>query len=146
MDHHLEAAVSGGGFEVRQDVHQIAVSLVVIPVNSPGAVSLAEFQQQGSEIVGQVAFLEARTAQGLANQDVKEERLGRKQHRTDGQQSFEQIGRIEQRIGSLSRQPPLQICTTVRGAAAQKQDHQLQVCRSQAAPRIRTDHDESSIN
>jgi hypothetical protein len=82
----------------------------------------------------------------MTNEDIEEERLGREQHRTDSKQPFEQVRRVEQRVGSFGRQPPLQVGPAVGGSPAQKQDNQLQVCRSQAAPRIRTDHEQSSID
>ena len=96
MQHDLEAAVAAGGSRSSQNIDQVAVPLVVVPVDPPGAVALSELQQQCGEIVGQVPIVQAGAPERMPHEDVKEERLGRKQHRTDRQQPLEQVGRVEQ--------------------------------------------------
>ena len=85
-----------GGLEIGQNVDQIPVSLVVVPVHPPGPVPLAELHQEGGQVVGQVAIVEAGAPQRMPNEDIEEERLGRKQHRTHCQQPLDQVRRVEQ--------------------------------------------------
>jgi len=133
VHHHFEAAVTTRGFEIGQDVHHVAVALIVVPVYAPRAISLPEVEQQCRQVVSEIPILNTGTAESMANQYVKEERFRGDEHRSDREQSFEQIGRVQQLVRTLRHQPPFQIGPPVRGAAAQQQHHQLQVRRRQTA-------------
>jgi hypothetical protein len=78
---------------------------------------------------------------GVTNEYKKQQRLGWEQHRADREEPLEQIGSIEESVGTFHAQTTLQLGPAMRRSPAQKQDYQLQVCRGQAAPRIRTDHE-----
>ena len=140
VHHNPEAAVALRGLEVGQDVHEVLVPLVVVPVDAPRPVSLPEVEQQGGQVVRQIAVVDAGPPQRVTDHHVKEERLRRHQHGAHREQSLQQLGRVEQRVGALGGQAALQRCATVGRAPAQQQDHQLQVGRGQSSARIRPNH------
>jgi hypothetical protein len=140
MDHHLEATGAVARLQVGQDVHQIAMALVVVPVYPPRPVPLSEIEQHRGQVVGQFPVVQPGGPEGLAHEDVEEQRLRRHQHRPHGQQPLEQLGRVEQRIRPFGGEPPLEVGAPMRRTPAEQQDHQLQVRCGQAAARIRPDH------
>jgi len=75
VNHHLEPPIARGRFEICQDVHQIAVPLVIVPVDTPSAIVLAELEQKCGEIVGKLSVIEAKASERMPNQDIKEQRL-----------------------------------------------------------------------
>ena len=77
VDHHPEAALAAARLQIRQDVHQIPVLLVVMPVDPPGAVPLPEVEQHRGQVVGQLAVVDARAPERVAHDHVEEQRLGR---------------------------------------------------------------------
>jgi hypothetical protein len=60
VDHHLEATGAAGCLQIGQYVHEIPVSLVVVPIDAPRPVPLPELQQERRQIVRQVSIVEAR--------------------------------------------------------------------------------------
>ena len=66
VDHHPEAPLAVARLEVGEDVDQIAVLLVVMPVDPPGPVPLPEIEQQRGEVVGQLAVVDAGAAAARA--------------------------------------------------------------------------------
>src|SRR3954452_10569146 len=75
MHHHLEAAIAGSRLEVRQNVDHVAVLLVVVPVDSPSSIPLSEFQEQGGEIVGELALFQAGAPERMPHDYVEKQRL-----------------------------------------------------------------------
>ena len=59
MQHDLKPAVATGRFEVCQDIDDIAVPLVIVPVDPPGPVALSELEEECGEVIGQVSVFEA---------------------------------------------------------------------------------------
>jgi hypothetical protein len=140
MEHHAKSALARARLEIDENVHQIAVALVVVPVHAPRPVALAELQQKRSEIVGQIAVVHPGVPERVPHDHEEKQRLGRDEHRPYRQQALQQVGGVQQGIRPLRGQPPLQVCSPVRTAPAQQQDYQLQVRRGQAAPHIRPNH------
>ena len=119
VGHHPEASFADTRLQIRQDIDQVPVTLVVVPVDAPGAVPLPEFQKQGRQIVGKIPVIDARASERLPRQHVEKERLGGHQHRPHGQQALQQIGSVQQRVGAFRRQPPFEVGPAMRGASAQ---------------------------
>jgi hypothetical protein len=93
--------------------------LVVVPVDAPGPVAPSEVEQEGRQVVRQLAIIDSGAPERVPDGDVEEQRLRGDQHGADREQPLEQIRRVEQRVRSFRRQPPLEIGPTMRGATAQ---------------------------
>jgi hypothetical protein len=119
VHHDAEAALAPARLQIRQNVHEIAVPLVVVPVDAPGTIALPEVEQQRGQVVGQLAVVYPGAPERMPYHDVEEQRLGRHEHGPHRQEAFEQFGRIQQRIRPLRRQPPLDVGPPMGGAAAQ---------------------------
>ena len=83
VNHDLEAAVAGGALEVVENVDQIAMALVVVPVDSPGPIALAEPEQDCGEVIRQIAIFQTEPPEGVADEHIEKQRLGRQEHRAD---------------------------------------------------------------
>jgi hypothetical protein len=95
VDHDLESAVANRRLQIGQNVDQVAVALIIVPIDPPGPVSLPELEQQGREVVGQIAILDAGGSQRVPNHDIEEECLRGQQHRAHGEQALEQLRGIQ---------------------------------------------------
>jgi hypothetical protein len=137
---HLEAPLTVGSLEIGQDIDQIAMLLIIIPVHPPGPVALAEFEQQRRDIVGQFPVVTPGPEQGMADQDVKKEWLRGDQHGPHRQQSLEQTGRIEERVWPFHGKPALDRDPPGSGSLAEEEHDQLQVIGAQPTTCVCKDH------
>src|SRR5437867_821962 len=80
VQHDLEPAVAARGLEVRQNIDEVVVPLVVVPVDPPGPVALPELEEQCRKVVSQFPLFEAGALERMPDEDVEKERLGREQH------------------------------------------------------------------
>jgi len=93
--------------EVLHHVDQIVVGLVVGAADADVPVMIAELEQQRRQVVGQLAVVDAGGAQRVAHRHVREERRRRDHERAQRQQGVEQVGLVEQVIGSRLEEQPL---------------------------------------
>jgi len=76
---------------------------------------------------------------------VGEQRRRRDHQRPQGQQGREQVGLVEQLIGSLLEQPPLVPRPARRVTARQRDRDQQQVLRAQATTDVGENHGQTSL-
>src|SRR5215210_5396015 len=72
MHHDFEATVSSGRLQVRKNINHIMVPLVVVPINPPGPIALPELQEQGCQIISNLAVIEPGAHQRMADEYVEE--------------------------------------------------------------------------
>lgn len=140
VSQHQESAFPLGLFQVSENVNEISVPLVVVPVHSHCAVAPAEFKKNRSQIIGHVAIIETVPEQRVTNRYIKEKGLGGDQHRANRQQPLEQIGRVKQSVRPLGGQKVFPTRPLGRAAAGKQQNDQPQVIGGEPGPRIRAYH------
>ena len=71
---------------------------------------------------------------------IQEKPLTWDHDRTKRHEPLEKLRRIEQRVGTLLGEPPLQLRATLSRTVRKGREHHIQVTRQQVAAQIGTDH------
>jgi hypothetical protein len=114
--------------------------LVVMQVDAPSPVSLAEGHQHRGEVVRKVAVIDAAPAQRVPHDHIEEEMVGRHQDRPDREEPLGELWIVEQDVGTLALQPTLERAPAHCRPATEKQEHQVKVGGAEAAPGVRSNH------
>ena len=140
MHQHPEAALTAGGLEVLQDVHEIVMPLIIVPVDAPRAIAVTERHEHRRQVVGEVAIIDATPPQRMPHHHVEEEVVGRHQQRAHREQPLGQLGIVEQDVGALALQAALEGAPAGRRPAAEQQEHEVEIVGAEAAPGVRSYH------
>ena len=116
------------------------MALVIVPVDPPGPVTLAESHQHGGEVVGEVAVVDATPAQRVSHDHIEEEVVRWHQDRPDGEQPLGQLGVVEQDVRTLALQPALERAPAHCRPATEEQEQEVKVAGAEAAPGVRSNH------
>jgi len=106
---------------------------------------IAEFEQQRGQVVGQDAVVDAGGAQGMAHRHIRKERRRRDHERAQGQQGGEQVGVVEQLVGSLLEEQPLVPRAARRVPTRQGERDEQKVLRPQATTDVGQYHAQTSL-
>ena len=98
----LKRPLPARGLEVLQDVDEVAVPLIIVPVDAPCAVPVTEGHQHRRQVVGEVAVVDAAPSQRMPHDHVEEQVVGWHQERAHREQPLGQLGIVEQDVGTLA--------------------------------------------
>src|SRR2546426_7808422 len=121
----LAGVVQAG--EIRHQVDEIGVALVVGAADPRVAVVIAELEHEGSEVFRELAVVDACSEQGVAHRHVREQQRRRHRQRTQGQQGLEQAGLVQQPVGAVLKQQALVARPSPHVAAREGERHQAKI-------------------
>ncbi len=114
--------------------------LIVMPGDAHRPVTFAKGEHEGRQVVGEIAIVEAGGPQVMTHGHIQEEPLAWHHDRTKRHESLEKFRRVEQRVGALFAEPPLQLRATLSRPLRECCQHHIQITRQQVAAQIGTDH------
>ena len=123
--------------QIRDDVHQVMVGLVVGPPHPGMPVVVAELEQQYREIVGEIPVVYVSGKQGVTHGDVREQRRRGHHEGAYGDQRREQRGVVEQPVGALFEQQTFAARTPRRIPTREREDDKPKIRSPQATAQVR---------